>query len=294
MTDTKYYWDSNTDESRIALGFNKEGVSYGQHKNKSANAADDLLTTVADYATFLTSVLKGDGLSEMVLNEMQTKQVASKNGKHFGLGFERYDFKDGNYALSHGGADKGVQTIVFIFPKTKQGLLIFTNVDDGYKVFEDIIIHYLGTYGKEIIEIETGKKATNALPLYTPIDKELQKTIEAKDTEFFDAYNNCDLKKQEEMYADTIEFYHDKGGLETSKDAIIKATKNNICAKVTRELVSGSIEVYPIHNYGAVQIGWHKFHNSEEPQAYASPSKFIMVWHNKNGQWKITKVISLH
>ncbi len=86
---------------------------------------------------------------------MTTNQVATKNGKHFGLGFEIYDFGNGNIALSHGGADKGVQTIVFIFPKTKQGLLIFTNVDDGYKVYEQLLIQYLGDYGKKIFEIET-------------------------------------------------------------------------------------------------------------------------------------------
>lgn len=55
---------------------------------------------------------------------------------------------------SHGGADNGVQTIVFIFPKTKQGLLIFTNVDDGYKLYEKLLSHYLGESGKKIFDIE--------------------------------------------------------------------------------------------------------------------------------------------
>lgn len=158
MEDTKYYWDKNTDEDRVALGFDNKGNSYETYKRKTENGADDLLTTIKDYGTFLISVMNGDGLSERVFKEMQKDQVPSKNGKHFGLGFEKYDFRDGNFALSHGGADKGVQTIVFIFPKTKQGILIFTNVDDGYKVYEKLLTHYLGEYGKEIMEIETGKK----------------------------------------------------------------------------------------------------------------------------------------
>lgn len=158
MDDTKYFWDKNTAESRVAIGFDKEGNQYKTYKNKTENAADDLLTTIQDYGTFLISVLDSQGLSDTIFKEMQTNQIATKNGKHFGLGFEKYDFKDGNYALSHGGADKGVQTIVFIFPKTKQGILIFTNVDDGYKVYEKLLTQYLGEYGKEIVEIETGKK----------------------------------------------------------------------------------------------------------------------------------------
>lgn len=88
---------------------------------------------------------------------MVTHEVATKNGKHIGLGFEIYNFIDGDYALSQGEADKGVQTIVFIYPKTKKGLIIFTNVDDGYKAYEKILTHYLGKQGKEIIEIEAAK-----------------------------------------------------------------------------------------------------------------------------------------
>lgn len=157
MTDTQYVWNDNIDDKRVAIGYDKNGNSYEAVKRKTANAADDLLTTIRDYGRFLVSVMNSVGLSDEVFNDMVTHQVATKNGKHFGLGFEIYDFKNGDYALSHGGADNGVQTIVFIFPKTKRGLLIFTNVDDGYKVYKKLLTHYLGDQGKEIIEIETAE-----------------------------------------------------------------------------------------------------------------------------------------
>jgi len=155
MKDTRYIWDKNVDTSRVAIGYDKDGNTYETIKNRTANAADDLLTTIEDYGKFLVSVMNGEGLTRQVFDDMITNQVATKNGKHFGLGFEIYDFGNGEVALSHGGADKGVQTIFFIFPKTKQGLLIFTNVDDGYKVYEKLLVHYLGDYGKKIFEIET-------------------------------------------------------------------------------------------------------------------------------------------
>lgn len=136
MTDTNYFWNNKTDISRFAIGYDAKGMAYEIEKNKTANGADNLLTTVEDYGKFLTSVMNSDGLSDNLFNEMVKNQVETKNGKHFGLGFEIYDLGNGEYALSHGGSDKGCQTIVFIFPKTKQGLLIFTNVDDGYKVYE--------------------------------------------------------------------------------------------------------------------------------------------------------------
>lgn len=154
MADTKYIWTERTDSTRFARGYNNQGKPYKTVKHKTANAADDLLTTIADYGNFLVSVLNGDGLSEKVFTAMMSKQVAIKKDKYFGLGFEIYDLGNGTIALSHGGADKGCQTIVFLLPETKQGLIIFTNADEGYKAYEKILTHYLGEYGRKIIAIE--------------------------------------------------------------------------------------------------------------------------------------------
>lgn len=155
MTDTRYTWDKKIDTTRLAIGFDQNKIDYPIVKNKTPSGADDLMTTIEEYAKFLIAAMNGDGLSAAVFEAMTTPQIASTNGKHFGLGFERYDFEDGDYALSHGGADHGVRTLVFIFPKTKQGLLIFTNSDVGGTVYEKVVLHYLGEKGKQIVEIET-------------------------------------------------------------------------------------------------------------------------------------------
>ena len=55
--------------------------------------------------------------------------------------------------------------------------------------------------------------------------------------------------------------------------------------------MEGSIEVYPIKDYGAIEIGYHKFYNAQEPNAISKPSKFIMVWKNEDEKWFISKVI---
>lgn len=90
------------------------------------------------------------------------------------------------------------------------------------------------------------ESTSNQIRKYIPADKELFNTIVSMDKEFFDAYNNCDLEKQANICSDDIEFFHDKGGLMTSKQEIIDGTERNICGKVTRELIKGSVEVYPI------------------------------------------------
>ena len=123
---------------------------------------------------------------------------------------------------------------------------------------------------------------------------ELYQTVSKLDSTFFQAYNNCNLTRQETFYSDHIEFFHDKSGLETSKKKILANTKKYICGKVTRELVKGSIEVSPLPGYGAVELGVHMFHNNQEKNDKPHSSKFVIIWKNSNGNWTITKVISLH
>ena len=120
----------------------------------------------------------------------------------------------------------------------------------------------------------------------------LFKTIESLDTQLFDAYNHCDLKTLGAMVSDDLEFYHDQTGLSVGKDPFIAAIKQNICGKVQRTLVPGSIEVYPLNGYGAVELGVHRFQHPGHPEDGAGQAKFVTVWQNKDGVWKVTRAIS--
>jgi len=119
---------------------------------------------------------------------------------------------------------------------------------------------------------------------------ELFGKVQALDTQLFDAYNHCDLKTLGAMVAD-LEFYHDKTGFMAGKAPFLAAIKENICGKVQRVLVGGSLEVYPINGYGAVEIGIHRFHHPGDP-GNIGEAKFITLWQNKDGVWKITRAIS--
>ena len=132
---------------------------------------------------------------------------------------------------------------------------------------------------------------------YKPVDQQLYDTIVKLDSLFFNAYNTCssNLDKYASFYSDSLEFYHDHGGFSNSKQATVDATKKNICGKVTRELVKGSIEVYPIKDFGAIEIGLHMFHNNQETQPkHPKVGRFTLVWHHTQNGWKISRVISLH
>jgi CubicO group peptidase (beta-lactamase class C family) len=157
MRDTRFVWDANMTESRFAIGYDTKGSAYKINKNTRANAADNLLTTVEDYGKFLVSVMNGNGLSADVFNDMIRHQVKTKKDKYFGLGWEIYDLGNGDYAISHGGSDEGAQTLVVLLPKSKHGLIIFTNSDNGTNVYVKLIAGFLKEPGKQIIDIEMGR-----------------------------------------------------------------------------------------------------------------------------------------
>ncbi|CAM4203885.1 nuclear transport factor 2 family protein [Gillisia hiemivivida] len=130
---------------------------------------------------------------------------------------------------------------------------------------------------------------------YIPDDPKLYEEIVNMDTQFFDAYNSCNLEMQKSIYAEDIEFIHDQGGLMTSKKGILDATEKNICGKVKRHLVPGSIEVYPIKDFGAIEFGKHTFKNNQESADIPSQiGKFVIFWEKKESKWFITKVVSVH
>lgn len=121
----------------------------------------------------------------------------------------------------------------------------------------------------------------------------LFQTIQALDTKLFDAYNQCELEKFGAMLVDDLEFYHDLGGLMRGGQATVDAVKKNICGKVTRQLVPGTLEVYPIADFGALEIGVHRFlHPGQAKTEQDGEAKFIHLWQNKDGVWKLARIIS--
>ncbi|TAG82827.1 MAG: nuclear transport factor 2 family protein [Burkholderiales bacterium] len=120
-------------------------------------------------------------------------------------------------------------------------------------------------------------------------------SLEAKmvvlDTDFFDAYNQCDLRRFGDYMVPNVEFLHDQGGLMLSRAMVVAATKKYICGKVRRELVPGSLRVYPIKNYGALAMGEHRFCELATQQCVGI-AKFTHVWRERNGKWQMTRILS--
>ena len=95
------------------------------------------------------------------------------------------------------------------------------------------------------------------------------------------------------MAAEDLEFYHDQGGVSLGRQNLVESLQKNICGKVSRDLVPGTLEVYPIHDYGAVEMGVHRFHHpGRDDVEPVGEAKFVTLWQNKDGVWTMTRVIS--
>jgi hypothetical protein len=129
--------------------------------------------------------------------------------------------------------------------------------------------------------------------IYSPVSKELYDTILHMDSVLFNAFNAHDVDKIKPLFDEDLEFYHDKGGLSFYQENIV-ALKNNFDQNngLNRTLVPGSVEVYPIKDYGAVQTGMHRFCHMENGKEDCGTFKFIHLWQRKDSAWKITRVIS--
>lgn len=122
-------------------------------------------------------------------------------------------------------------------------------------------------------------------------DSELYKAMAGLDTELFETFNTCNLTRFAELFEAGAEFYHDQSGLTIGSAKVTEQLKENICGKARRELVPGSLVVYPMHGYGAFVIGSHRFYQvgQAEPTGIA---RFAHLWQKKDSGWKLTRVIS--
>lgn len=121
---------------------------------------------------------------------------------------------------------------------------------------------------------------------------ELDKAGAALDAELFGAVNRCELKNLASLVDDHIEFFHDSGGVTLGKESWLDSIRKNICGTdFRRVLVPGTLRVYPMKGYGALEMGVHRFLHPKT-HGRTGAASFIHLWQFKDGAWKLTRVIS--
>jgi len=124
----------------------------------------------------------------------------------------------------------------------------------------------------------------------SPRSGRLYDELASMDRELFDAaFVDCDQSKFSSMFTDDAEFYHDRTGATFGEN--VKQLRS--CPRddgVKRTLVPGSLEVYPIKDFGAVQMGRHTF--TRRGEQGAEIAKFVHLWKYSDGKWRLARVMS--
>lgn len=124
-------------------------------------------------------------------------------------------------------------------------------------------------------------------------EKELFTKIAQLDSSLFEAYNSKKLDVMKSYFTNDLEWYQDNGGLIDYEKVFINFQSIfNRDYDLKRNLIKESLEVHPIEGYGAIEIGKHQFKHIENGKLEIGTFKFLMIWKNDNGNWKISRVIS--
>lgn len=125
-----------------------------------------------------------------------------------------------------------------------------------------------------------------------PIDPLLE-TVRGLDRTLFDTFNAHQLEPMMASFAEDIEFYHDKSGLETY--AVVKAGFEKMFANLPdmhRELVPGTLAVYPLPGWGALETGRHRFCHTENGKQECGTFSFMILWRQTGERWQAARVVS--
>lgn len=123
----------------------------------------------------------------------------------------------------------------------------------------------------------------------------LQDTIARLDAEVFGAFNACvdpaQLQRHAAFFARDVEFYHDNGGVTWNRRAMLANTRRYVCGHFRRELIPGTLEVFPIKGFGALAKGSHRFCQFDTGQCDGR-AEFDILWQQTRDGWRITRVLS--
>jgi hypothetical protein len=131
---------------------------------------------------------------------------------------------------------------------------------------------------------------------------EMVKALEERDRALFDAVFGCKPDLLVPMVADDFEFLHDKHGMTATSGAQFIASIRDMCEgqktgrnfRARRELVPGTMTTHALNKYGAMQMGTHRFYalQAGKPDQLTETGRFIDVWKQEGGVWKLARVIS--
>jgi hypothetical protein len=126
-----------------------------------------------------------------------------------------------------------------------------------------------------------------------PVDLELYNTIALQDSLLFEAFNARNLEAMKTFFDEGLEVYQDNTGIRNFTETVEAfAGLFEKDYALTRKLIAGSLEVFPIKDFGAIETGSHTFCHMEKGKPDCGTFKFMHIWKYREGKWKISRLIT--
>lgn len=157
MPSTSFSWREWM-QGRLAIPLDSDG-RWGQPQVESTgqwNGANNLITTAGDYARFVASVMRGEGLTRQLAAERmrpvsgpqpewkcEIEPVAAcPQAFEVVLGWRRLEFADGAVFMHTGanGRSGGERTLAYFDPGRRRGVVILTNGSEGERLYREIAV----------------------------------------------------------------------------------------------------------------------------------------------------------
>ncbi len=132
----------------------------------------------------------------------------------------------------------------------------------------------------------------------------LEKIIAERDATLFGVmFDRCEPDALADLVTADMEFYHDKGGRMGPRGPFVEDYRRSCQAKLApdawrsrRELVAGSMKVYPVPGFGAVEEGTHLFYERKGagPESLVGRARFSLLWKlDPDGRWRMSRAFSI-
>jgi hypothetical protein len=108
-----------------------------------------------------------------------------------------------------------------------------------------------------------------------PLPTKLFDKIAQLDSALFAAYNSKNIERMKTYFMEDLEWYQDNGGF-INYEKVFSNFKSIFDRdyELKRNLIKESLEVHPIEDFGAIEIGQHQFRHIENGKSDVGTFKF--------------------
>ncbi|MCJ9428287.1 nuclear transport factor 2 family protein [Kordiimonas marina] len=154
-----------------------------------------------------------------------------------------------------------------------------------------------------VVDVGPGVTMPEAMGSAAATHGPLYDAIRAADLRLFHvSFDLCDPDALATMVTDDLEFFHDRNGVVATSGAQFIRDFRDHCRKQKagtdflsrRELIPGSLRVYPLGPNRAFEMGSHRFFKLTPgaPDQLTETALFAHVWAKVDGSWRLERVIS--